>query len=117
VDVLVALFWQSSSAVPVSPAQLEALLPPLAGPEGLVPVVPPAVVPGAPPSVVGELLLVPPEPPALLESELEPALEPDDPPALPPAPLPCAQLAPDRPSMAAVIAAVRTFIFVIRNVL
>jgi hypothetical protein len=109
-------------------------------PEGLVPVVPPAVVPGAPPSVVGELLLVPPEeesalpalplpaalPPALpapalpeLAPESAPAepLAPPLPPALPPLPPPCAQVAVERPSRAAVMAAVSTFDFIMWNAL
>jgi hypothetical protein len=58
---------------------------------------------------VDELLLVSPEPPPALPAPLAPALEPDD----PPAPPPCAHVAVERPSIAAVIAAVSTFIFTI----
>jgi hypothetical protein len=113
------------------------VLPVEAEPEGLVPIVPPAVVPGALPSVVVELLLVPPEdesalpalplPPALPAAPALPALEPESapaeplaPPLAPPLPLPpppCAQVAVERPSRAAVIAAVSTFVFIMWNAL
>jgi hypothetical protein len=110
------------------------VLPVEAEPEGLVPIVPPAVVPGAPPWVVVELLLVPPEdesalpalplPPALPPALPAPALPapaeplaPPLPPALPPLPPPCAQVAVERPSRVAVIAAVSTFVFIMWNAL
>jgi hypothetical protein len=94
--------------------------------------VPPPVVPGEVPVISGVDELVPPEAPpealpllplSLLPAPalpLAPALEPDDPPAPPPAlPLPplCANVAVDRPSSAAAIAAVSTFIFIMWNAL
>jgi hypothetical protein len=122
--VALRLCWHCSSAAPVRPVHSDAVppadAPPGAAPDGLVPVVPPAVVPGAPPSVVVELLLVPPLPASELPPAplLAPALEPDDPPAppLPPA-LPCAHVALERPSMAAAMAAVSTLVFVMWNAL
>jgi hypothetical protein len=128
-----ALRWHCSSAVPVRPTQFGEVPPleaPAAEPEGLSPIVPPAVVPGAPGSVVLVLELVPPElalspappEPVLLASPpelsllLAPALAPDEPLA-PLSLLPCAHAAFARPSVTAVIAAVSTFIVNMWNAL